>query len=452
MARACAAAAPGATRATAPTASVSRIGLGPRIPPLFAVSSEKVRRTSRKLAGAVVTVVQVLFRQFVDGDLGCASYLVGDAEAGVAVVVDPAYAIEQYVEEAERSGVRIVETLETHTHADHLAARGRLAPDHGAPVAVHPAAEPAYPNRPLEDGQTLEVGSVRIRVVHTPGHRPEHCAFVVGDELALTGDSLFVGDAARPDLAVEARTGAEGLFHSLRRLAELPANVAVYPGHVAGSLCGRAMSSAPSSTIGAELATNAAFACTDLQDFVTTATSGSTPRPPNLERIVELNRGLFVGAPPAGPRLESADGATVLDVRPARAFAAGHVPGALNVPVSGTSFATRAAFLLAPHERLAIHAGSDAERDHAVRSLRAVGFLDLAGYLVDPPTPARLDPIGLDELAALLADDAVDLIDVRELDERDLGYIPGSRHVPYRVLRRCGAAEIVNGKPVVTIC
>jgi glyoxylase-like metal-dependent hydrolase (beta-lactamase superfamily II)/rhodanese-related sulfurtransferase len=394
----------------------------------------------------------VLFRQFVDEDLGCASYLVGDGDAGVAVVVDPAYAIEQYVEEAERAGVRIVRTLETHTHADHLSGHGRLALEHGVPVAVHPAAEAAFPNCPLEDGQVLDVGSVRVRTVHTPGHRPEHCSFVVDDDAVLTGDSLFVGDAARPDLAIAPRDGAEGLFHSLRRLAELPPDVAVYPGHVAGSLCGRAMSAAPSSTIGAELAANAAFACTDLQEFVDAATSAATPRPPNMERIVELNRGPFVGASPDVPPLDAADGATVLDVRPAAAFAAGHVAGALNVPVTGSSFATRSAFLLDPEERVAIHAGSEAERDRAVRSLRAVGFLDLAGYLVDPPTPARLDPIGLDELAALLAADAVDLIDVRELHERDHGYIPGSRHVPYRLLRRCGAAEVVNGKPVVTIC
>src|SRR5207253_8220856 len=134
-------------------------------------------------------------------------------------------------------------------HADHLSGHGRLALEHEVPVSVHPAAEPAYPSDPLEDGRVLEAGAVRIRVVHTPGHRPEHCSFVVDERLALTGDSLFVGDAARPDLAVDPREGAEGLFHSLQRLTELPDEYEVYPGHVAGSLCGAAMSPAPSSTI-----------------------------------------------------------------------------------------------------------------------------------------------------------------------------------------------------------
>jgi hydroxyacylglutathione hydrolase len=396
--------------------------------------------------------VFVQFRQFVDGDLGCASYLVGDEEAGVAVVVDPAYAIEQYLEEAERAGVRIVGTLETHTHADHLSGHGRLALEHGVPVSIHPAAEASYPNDALEDGRVLEVGAVRIRVVHTPGHRPEHCSFVVDERLALTGDSLFVGDAARPDLAIEARAGAESLFRSLRRLAELPEGVAVYPGHVAGSLCGRSMSSAPASTIGAELRSNAAFACADLQEFVDASTGASTPRPPNMERIVELNRGPFVGAATDVPRLDGPDGATVLDVRPAEIFAAGHIPGALNVPVTASSFATRAAFVLAPGERIVVHAGSAEERARAIRGLRAVGFLELAGHLDDPATPAHLDPVRVDELGALLEAGAVEVLDVREVGERDHGYIPGSRHIPYRLLRRCEAAEVANGKPIVTIC
>ena len=194
----------------------------------------------------------MLFRQFVDEGLGCGSYLVGDEHAGVAVVVDPAYAIEPYLEEAERRRVRIERVLETHTHADHVSGHGRFALEHGVPVSIHPAAEPAYPFDPLEDGQLLEVGSTRVRVVHTPGHRPEHCAFVVDDEAVLTGDSLFVGDAARPDLAVEAREGAQALFRSLHRLVELPDATVVYPGHVACALCGVAMSPARSSTIAAE--------------------------------------------------------------------------------------------------------------------------------------------------------------------------------------------------------
>ena len=201
----------------------------------------------------------MLFRQFVDDDLGCASYLIGDPSEGQAFLVDPAYAIEQYLEAANAEGVQIVRVLETHTHADHVSGHGRFGLEHGVPVSVHPLAEPEFPFDPLEDGQTLKVGAITLRVVHTPGHRPEHCAFVVDEQLVLTGDSLFVGDAARPDLAIEAREGAEGMFHSLQRLTELPDAFEVYPGHVAGSLCGASMSPAHSSTIGDEKRTNAAL-------------------------------------------------------------------------------------------------------------------------------------------------------------------------------------------------
>ena len=195
--------------------------------------------------------------QLLNDDLGCAAYLVGCEEAQEAVVVDPHFAIETILAEAERLDVRIVRTLETHTHADHLSGHGRLALDHGIPVSIHEIAGVEYPHDPLRDGDELEVGAVVLRVIHTPGHRPEHCCLAVtdrsrGDEpwLVLTGDSLFVGDAARPDLAVGAVEGAEGLFHSLQRLLELSDGVEVFPGHVAGSLCGKAMCSKPSTTIG----------------------------------------------------------------------------------------------------------------------------------------------------------------------------------------------------------
>jgi glyoxylase-like metal-dependent hydrolase (beta-lactamase superfamily II)/rhodanese-related sulfurtransferase len=399
----------------------------------------------------------VLFRQFVDEGLGCSSYLVGDEHAGVAVVVDPAYAIEAYLEEAERRRVRIERVLETHTHADHVSGHGRLALEVGAKVAVHPAADPAFPFEPLEDGAVIEAGEVALRVVHTPGHRPEHCAFAVSDRsradepwLVLTGDSLLVGDVARPDLAVETDEGARGLFHSLRRLGELPDGVELYPGHVAGSLCGAAMSSKTSSTIGYERRFNPTLDLLDEDAFVQ-ATATSQPRPPNMTRIVELNRGPFLGAPPELRPLATRDGVTVIDVRAAAAFAAGHVPGAFNIPVAGSSFATRAGFLLSPEERIALHGSSPEAVERAARGLRSVGFLELAGYLEEPETPDRIEPVAIDELERLLASDAVELVDVREADERDAGYISGSRHVPYRLVRACGD-ELGNGKPVVTIC
>jgi hydroxyacylglutathione hydrolase len=391
----------------------------------------------------------VLFRQFVDDDLGCASYLIADEEAGEAVLVDPAYAIEQYLEEAERSNVRIARVLETHTHADHLSGHGRLALEHDVLVSIHPIAEPEYPFDPIEDGGVVEVGSVSIRVLHTPGHRPEHCCYLVDGHL-LTGDSLLIGDSARPDLAVEAREGAEAMFHSLQRLAGLPDGTEVDPGHVAGSLCATGISSDRSSTIAAELKTNRALAYPSEEEFVAAHATISAPRPPTVERVVSLNCGPFVGAQPPLERLEGHDG-QVLDVRSPREFAAGHMHGALNVPLSGSSLGTKAGFVLDLDRPVAIRASSPQEAETAAARLRAVGLLDLAGYLLDAPATETLDPIGVDELERLLAEDAVELVDVREKDERDDGYIPESRHIPYRLVGEF-AEELNDGRPVVTIC
>jgi glyoxylase-like metal-dependent hydrolase (beta-lactamase superfamily II) len=391
----------------------------------------------------------VLFRQFVDDDLGCASYLIGDEAAGEAVLVDPAYAIERYLEEAERAGVRIVRVLETHTHADHVSGHGRLALEHDAAVSIHPLAEPAFPFDPVEDGQDVQVGSLAIRVLHTPGHRPEHCCYLVEGHL-LTGDSLLIGDAARPDLAIEAREGAEDLYRSLQRLIDLPGETEVDPGHTGGSLCASGISSDRTSTIAAERSTNHALAHPSKQEFVAASASISSPRPPTVERVVALNRGPFLGAPPPLESLESVRG-QLLDVRPAHVYSEGHAPGALNVPVDGTSFGTKAGFMLDVEQPISLHASSREQAALAAERLRAVGLLDVAGYLLELETPERLDPIGLDELETLLAEDAIELLDVREKDERDEGYIPGSRHIPYRLVRAY-RDELENGRLVVTLC
>jgi glyoxylase-like metal-dependent hydrolase (beta-lactamase superfamily II)/rhodanese-related sulfurtransferase len=390
----------------------------------------------------------VLFRQFVDDDLGCASYLIGDRDAGVAVVVDPAYGIEQYLDE----GVRIERVLETHTHADHLSGHGRFALEHGVPVAIHSLAEPGYPFQPLADGDVVRVGSVEIRVLHTPGHRPEHCAFVVDGELVLTGDSLFVGDAARPDLAVAAREGAEDLFHSLAKLAALGDAMQVYPGHVAGSLCGGNMSSERSSTIAREREGNEKLAFRDVQEFVLVSASVSTPRPPTTERVVTLNRGRWVGRQDEPAELDEVGDATVLDVRPFADYSRGHVPGAISVPVSGSSFGTKAGFVLVPGERVVLHAADREQALAAARGLWKVGILDLAGYVLEPSAPETLAIVDVAELKQLLDRPEVQVVDVREATERDGGYIPGSRNIPYRLLRKLGCGALEKERPVVTVC
>ncbi len=399
----------------------------------------------------------MIFHQFLNDDLGCACYLVGDEEAGVAVVVDPPYTIEPLLDEAERRGVAIIRTIETHTHADHVSGHGRLALEHGIPVSVHADAGVDYPNDPMRDGDEIEVGNITLRVIHTPGHRPEHCCLTVidrsrGDEpwLVLTGDSLFVGDTARPDLAVGALEGAEGLFHSLQRLLELSDGVEVFPGHIAGSLCGRAMSSKPSTTIGFERRFNPTLQLTEVDAFIAESASISAPKPPNLGRIVETNRGPFVGAAaPVQELVAPPDGAQLLDVRPVRSHLGGHRPGAISVPLSGTSFATKSGFVLDAARAVCVLAATVDEAQRAISGLHAVAFFDIAGFVLgggDEQTAT----VAVDELDALIAEGA-EVIDVREKDDRDTGYIPGSRNVPYRLMATC-CPDLPTDRTVVTIC
>jgi glyoxylase-like metal-dependent hydrolase (beta-lactamase superfamily II)/rhodanese-related sulfurtransferase len=387
----------------------------------------------------------VLFRQFVDEDLGCGSYIVGDERAGVAAVVDPAYAIERYLD----VGIEIVLVLETHTHADHVSGHGRFALEHGVPVRVHEAAGAAFPHEPFRDGEEMALGDVVIRALHTPGHRPEHCAFVVDDGLVLTGDSLFVGDAARPDLAVDALSGGEALFESLRRLVGLGDGLDVFPGHVAGSLCGANLSPERSTTIARERASNRALVSTH-EEFMCHATGPQPPRPPNMELIVELNRGPFLGAQPPLPPITEPGGAVVLDVREPHAFVHGHTYGAVNVPVAGSSFGTKAAFVL-PGRPIVIEAESGEEAQLAAQRLHAVGIFELVGWRA-PAADETLDTVTVEQLEGWLAADEVQLIDVREKDERDQEFIPGSTHLPYRSVRQAAENGLCGERPIVTIC
>ena len=399
----------------------------------------------------------MLFRQFVNDDLGCASYLIGCEDAGEAVVVDPPLAIDELLEAAARHDVRIVRTIETHTHADHVSGHGRLALELEVPVSIHPLAAVDYPSDPLADGDELRVGNVTLRCLHTPGHRPEHCCLAVIDHtradepwLVLTGDSLFVGDAARPDLAVGGVEGATALFSSLGRLLELPDGVEIYPGHVSGSLCGKGMSSKGSSTIGFERRFNPMLAFSDVSAFVGESAGLSTPKPPNLARIVETNRGPFVGAQPLVRELSHpSQGTQLLDVRPVDAYCSGHLRGAVNVPVSGTSFSTKAGFVLDAERPVCLLASTHEEVRQAAQGLRSVAFFDLAGYVLGGG-PEAVAPVSLDELGTLLAAGAV-VVDVREPDEREPDGIPGSLNVPYRVAR-AAAAELPRDRLLVTVC
>ena len=399
----------------------------------------------------------MLFAQILNDDLGCASYLVGCEVAGEVAVVDPHLAIEPILAEAERLDARIVRTIETHTHADHVSGHGRLALDHGVPVTIHAAAGAVYPHEPMGDGDEIEVGNVVLRCIHTPGHRPEHCCLAVIDTtradepwLVLTGDSLFVGDTARPDLAVGATEGAEGLFRSLRRLLELPDGVEVFPGHVAGSLCGASMSSRASTTIGFERRFNAMLALTELGAFVAESAGVLAPKPPNLARIVEQNQAAFRRTPDAVPELAApCDGTQLLDVRPVPDHLAGHRAGAINIPVSGTSFSTKAGFVLDADRPVTVIASDPAEAERAIQGLRSIAFEDVPGYVLGGGDEVT-GSVRIEELEGLIAEGAA-VLDVRDKDERDVGYIPGSRNVPYRLMRTC-CPDLPEDRPIVTIC
>jgi glyoxylase-like metal-dependent hydrolase (beta-lactamase superfamily II)/rhodanese-related sulfurtransferase len=418
----------------------------------------------------------MLFRQIIHEDLGCASYLVGDPGAGVAAVVDPQWDIDPYVNLARLHGVRIAHVLETHNHADHVSGHGRLARATGATIHVSELAEAEYEHEPFADGWTLALGeAVSIEALHTPGHRPEHTSFLLrdaergGDPVAvLSGDSLFVGDVARPDLAVEPREGAAGIFRSLReRLLSLPDEVEVWPGHLGGSLCGSSgIDLRTSSTIGFERRHNRALAFADEAAFVEDAISSLGQRPPNVERIVALNRGPLVESisSPASltpRRFETAiaSGAFAVDSRTNEQFDEAHIPGAISASGYDTGFATKVAQVVPPEGEVVVVAASDGNELEAAELLAAVG-LKVRGFLgggmsawrAEERPVARIEPIDPERLAELLkGSDPPLVLDVRGGDEYASGHIADSLHIPYGELMG-RLDELPRNRTLATIC
>jgi hydroxyacylglutathione hydrolase len=417
----------------------------------------------------------MLFRQVLHEDLGCASYLIGDASAGVAAVVDPQWDIEPYLRLSRLHGVAIEHVLETHNHADHVSGHGRLARATGATIHVHELAGADYPHEPLADGWRLELGILEIEAVHAPGHRPEHTAFLLRDSkrgsepwALLSGDSLFVGDVARPDLAVDPREGAIGIFRTLHdRLLSLPDDVEVWPGHVGGSLCGSAgIDHKASSTIGFERAHNRALAFPTLEEFVDDAVSTIGDRPPNVERIVALNRGPLleeIGRPaplsPRGVEVARAEGAIVVDARTNEQFDEAHIPGAISSSAYDTGFATKVSRVIPEGVDLIVVAASDGYELEASELLASVG-LTVRGYLEGGMTSwrsegrpvQRLEMIDPDTLGDRLAEaNGLVVLDVRDNDEFAEGHIPGSHHIPYGDLSG-RLDELSREQPVAAVC
>jgi hydroxyacylglutathione hydrolase len=418
----------------------------------------------------------VIFRQITHDDLGCASYLVGDEDAGVAAVVDPRFEIGEYLELARYLGVSIEHVLETHNHADHVSGHGRLQAATGATIHIHRDAQAEYEHEAFTDGWELALGDVTVKAIHTPGHRPEHTAFALtdtdrGDEpwAVLTGDSLFVNDVARPDLAVDKEEGAHAIFHSLhQRLLTLPDDTEVWPGHLGGSLCGGpGMDMKVSSTIGFESRHNGLLGIDDEDDFVEQAIGSLGPQPPNFKSIVALNKGPLVTSgvelPPLTPRqLEGKheDGALLVDVRTDLQFDEAHVPGSVSNSAQRAGFGTKLAWIADRDQEIVLIGRDDEEAQRAARLAVAVGIRKLGGYLHGGMTVwraerrpvGRIERIRVDDLPKRMDDDAnLQVLDVREQAEWDEGHIPGSVHVPYHDIDSMPDG-LDPDKPIAAIC
>lgn len=420
----------------------------------------------------------MIFRQLIDRDLGCASYLLGDRGRGV--VVDPGLDVERMLATAEQEGLEIELIVETHVHADHVSGRALLAARTGA-ITRLPAGGGYQPGagEPLHDGDALAVGDLRLTVLAAPGHRPEHIVVLVADSardprpwLLLSGDSLLVGDLARPDLAVDPREGAAALHATLRRLGALDGGVELWPGHVGGSLCGGpGLSRKTSSTLGSERAVNPLLGV-EADEFSARLIAGLPARPPTVAAVVARNRSRVPAATATAalPLLDGGElaralqgGATVLDGRRADAFDAGHLPGSLSLALGGSGLGTRAAWALDPHDELVVLAEEEAGALELARFVRAVG-LDRVRGVVPVGAPGALDalaaavgrplettpPIVVAELPALLAEQAVTLVDVRDAPEWGRGHLARGVHLPLARLR-ADAAQLPAG-PLAIAC
>jgi hydroxyacylglutathione hydrolase len=392
----------------------------------------------------------VIFQQVIYRDLGCASYLLGDG--GEAVVVDPRWDIDVYLELAAAERLTITHVIDTHEHADHVSGRARLLAATGAHAhrPLRPGAMPAADT--IAAGDRLQVGALALTALGAPGHRPEHLAFAVADTtrsdepwLLLTGDSLLVGDVARPDLAYEPAEGAAALCETLTQLVALGDGVEVWPGHVGGSLCGGAgLSHKTSSTIGYERRHNPPRTLRG-SEFVERVCGSLPCRPPNVERIVEINRAVVARAPAEPPLLDLESllahviaGVTVLDSRSPDAFDAGHLAGAVDLPLASAGLGTRAGWALDPAAALVIVAADPAALRETTSRLQAVGFWNLVGGVVADAGAWRTAGLkvqssgawDVDRLATDLRAGDVALVDVRERDEWLAGHVDGSTHLP----------------------
>ncbi|MDQ1514628.1 MAG: hydroxyacylglutathione hydrolase [Actinomycetota bacterium] len=403
----------------------------------------------------------MFFRQYELGCLSLFSYLIGDESTGRAVVVDPQRDVSQYLGDAEVQGLKIERVIETHFHADFLSGHLELAAATGAVISYGEAARTEFAMDPLGDGQRLSLGEVSLEVRATPGHTPESISVVVsereGDEPwgVLTGDTLFIGDVGRPDLLSAAGASAtdlaRALYRSLHdRLLTLPDGVRVFPAHGAGSACGKNLSTATQSTIGEQRATNYALQPMAEEDFVAAVTTGQAVAPPYFGFAARANRSdhelLGDSGPPPVLTVEDvarwlADGAVLIDGRPAAEFASGHLRGAVNVGMEGR-FAEYAGDIARPDQPIVLVTDPGREAEARVRLAR-IGFDRVVGAVGDVQRVLAEHPelavpalrISAGDFAAWDSTDGpVQVVDVRNPGEQEGGVIPGARRIPLAAL------------------
>ncbi len=444
-------------------------------------------------------------RQFYDASLAQASYIIGCQETGDAIVVDPLRDIDTYLAVAAAEGFRISHVTETHIHADFVSGSRELAARTGATLHLSAEGGPDWQYgfavadhaRLLHDGDRIVVGNIHLDVMHTPGHTPEHLAFVVTDTPrgvgpmgVLSGDFVFVGDVGRPDLLEKAahvagtmESSARTLFHSLQRFRTLPDHLQIWPGHGAGSACGKALGAIPSSTVGYEKLSNWGVGATNEDDFVSAVLDGQPEPPKYFAEMKRINRDgpAVLGGMPSPAELPAdsitsltRDGAWVLDLRDAKQFADSHVPGSISLPMS-RSFSTWAGWivpydvdvtLLLPnnarrgnHSDTAKQAGQETARQ-AARELamigldRVRGWIDaetaLAAWSAAGNTPQSIAQVRVADLAAGLRDGSLHVVDVRGHTEWQAGHLPGAPNIPVGFL--ADALNSLPAGPLVVQC
>ncbi|MGI9645784.1 MAG: MBL fold metallo-hydrolase [Ilumatobacteraceae bacterium] len=419
------------------------------------------------------------FTQYYLDCLSQASYLIGDETTGRAVVVDPRRDIDEYVRDAESAGLRIELVIETHFHADFLSGHLELADATGAAIGFSSVANPDFPSRPLEDGERIELGDVVLEIRHTPGHTPESLSVVVWEHASdeapygvLTGDTLFIGDVGRPDLLASIGYTrdelADQLYDSLHsRLLTLPDVTRVFPGHGAGSACGKNLSTETWSTMGEQRETNYALLAPDKATFVGLVTEGQPPAPEYFVYDAILNRQQreLLDEHELPPALDLATfrelvdgGAMIVDGRDPDAFAHGHLAGSVNVGLAGRYAEFAGSVVPSDVDTvLVVDAGFELE---AKNRLARIGFDRVVGYLAEPievmvahpelvQQASRLTAVEFDRARPTI--DGLQLVDIRNPGEVALGTIDGALTIPVGQLpARVG--ELDPAAPTVVYC